>query len=134
MSELYAILVWLSQMSGYALPAEMPEIRFEPDNWTVPCGTSALCSPHGYYQDDDVLHIRASLTKAKRELWVAHEGLHWLQHHSGKFRTGHCRDNFFREIEATRWQNEYAMRKQGATYAMLYAVRPMTCSVEEWDK
>ncbi len=108
---LMILLSWASHLSGYPIPAEPPELRFEEHAFFVEnvCGGKE-CNVVGWYNDADIVYI----DERHREFGggfaaslVVHELTHYLQHHSGKFASLSCEDSVAREREAYYVQNRY---------------------------
>ena len=132
MMDWYSLVMWAAHFSGYQIPSPPPQIQYRSKEWfmEVPC-KGHQCSLAGWYRDDDVIYIGDWLDDTSHDVFLIHEATHWLQHHSGKWRSGHCKDNFYREIEAYRVMNEYAQKVQHRI--TFFAVPPTQCTVERWD-
>lgn len=133
MMDWFQILVIASQLSGYPIPDD-PNVlvKYQSRQWftETPCG-GHKCSLVGWYKDDDVIYLLDSLSQDDHDMFLAHEFVHYLQDHSRKWRSGHCKDNFYREIEAYRVQGEFAQKYQ---HRMVFAtVSPTTCTIADWD-
>lgn len=108
----FAILLsWASHLSGYPLPAEVPNVRFEQHAFFVEnvCG-GAECNVVGWYNDADIVYIDEKYRKVESEFaasLVVHEFTHYLQHKSGEFASLSCQDSVAREREAYYVQNRY---------------------------
>jgi hypothetical protein len=93
------LLSWASHLSGYPLPAETPEVRFESHPFFVEnvCGGNE-CNVVGWYNDADVVYIDEryrNLEGGFASGLVVHEFTHYLQ------------DSIEREREAYHVQNRY---------------------------
>ena len=113
--ELDAILVillsWASHLSGYPMPSDPPEIRFEQHTFFVEnvCGGNE-CNVAGWYNDADVVYIDEryrDIESGFATSLVVHEFTHYLQHKSGDFESLSCEDSISREREAYYVQNLY---------------------------
>jgi hypothetical protein len=105
------LLSWASHLSGYPLPAETPEVRFESHPFFVEnvCGGNE-CNVVGWYNDADVVYIDEryrNLEGGFASGLVVHEFTHYLQHKSGDFQSLSCEDSIEREREAYHVQNRY---------------------------
>ena len=106
--ELDAILVillsWAAHLSGYPMPADAPEVRFEQHGFFVEnaCGGKE-CKVVGWYNDADIVYIDAqyrNIEEGFASSLVVHEFAHYLQHQSGIYDSNSCEDSVRREREA----------------------------------
>jgi hypothetical protein len=133
MMDWFQILVIASHISGYPMPTEMPTVQYKSREWFVygPCQAHRQCSLVGWYKDDGVVYLNDSLSQEDHDMFLLHEFVHYLQDKSGKWRKGHCKDNFYREIEAYRAHGVFAQQYQ---HRLVFAtVPPTSCTVEQWD-
>ena len=105
------LLSWASYLSGYPIPPNPPEVRFEQHAFFVEnvCGGKE-CNVVGWYNDADVVYIDERydrVTSGFATSLVVHEFTHFLQHKSGKFASLSCEDSVAREREAYYVQNRY---------------------------
>ena len=105
------LLSWASHLSGYPMPPEPPEIRFEQHEFFVEnvCGGKE-CNVVGWYNDADVVYIDQQYRDIESGFasgLVVHEFTHYLQHKSGAFESLSCEDSIVREREAYDVQNRY---------------------------
>lgn len=126
---LMVLLSWASHLSGYPMPSEPPEVRFEEHAFFVEhaCG-GRECNVAGWYNDSDVVYIDEQHRALESELatsLVVHEFTHYLQHQSGNFESRSCSDSVAREREAYRVQNSYLIEAV-ATINIVHP-RPMSC-------
>lgn len=109
---IFAILLsWASHLSGYPMPANPPEVQFEPHLFFVEnvCGGKE-CNAVGWYNDADVVYIDERYHDVAGTFptsLVVHEFTHYLQHKSRAFDTESCEDSVAREREAYNVQNLY---------------------------
>lgn len=107
-----ALLLGLAaNLSGYPLPAERPEVRFEEHAFfeATVCRTRP-CRVVGFYDDAGTVYIDRRFRDLDDEIGpslVIHEFTHFLQHENGAFASGSCPENVAREQEAYRIQNRY---------------------------
>ncbi len=117
-SVLVALLSWASHLSGYPVPAELPEVRFEEHAFFVSnvCGGKE-CNVVGWYNDEDVVYIdqrHQDMTRSFAASLLVHELTHYLQHKSGKYESLSCEDSVAREREAYYVQNRYIVEGLGS--------------------
>ena len=124
------LLSWASHLSGYPLPPEPPEVRFEQHAFFVEnvCGRHE-CSVVGWYNDRDVVYIDEkyhNLASGFATSLIVHEFTHYLQHKSGAFDSLSCEDSVARELEAYHVQTLYAIE----ALASVQSIRrtPQTCN------
>lgn len=128
---IFAILLsWASHLSGYPMPSEPPEVRFEQHAFFVEnvCGGNE-CNVVGWYNDADVVYIDERYQKVESGFatsLVVHEFTHFLQHKSGKFETYSCEDSVAREREAYYVQNRYII--EGLASIETIRPSPTTCN------
>lgn len=110
-----ALIAAASQFSGYPIPADatlrIQEVSL-PELKELACpGHADKCSDRlqGLYKDDDIVYVLGDLTPIRKQADEFHEIVHWLQHHSGKFKTDYCPDDQMREAEAYHATNLYEM-------------------------
>ena len=108
---LMILLSWASHLSGYPMPADVPEVRFEPHAFFVEnvCGGKE-CKVVGWYNDADVVYIDVQYRSVEGRFatsLVVHEFTHYLQHKSQAFESQSCEDSISREREAYYVQNQY---------------------------
>jgi len=83
-TELLIILMsWAAHLSGYPMPAELPEIQFRPHKFFVEhvCGGKE-CNVLGWYNDNGVVYIddsRKDLSDGFTSSLLVHEFVHFLQ-------------------------------------------------------
>ena len=126
---LIVLLSWASHLSGYPMPSEPPEVRFEEHAFFVEhaCG-GRECNVAGWYDDSGVVYIDKQYRALESEFatsLVVHEFTHYLQHQSGDFESHSCSDSVTREREAYRVQNSYLIEAL-ATINLVHP-RPMSC-------
>lgn len=105
------LLSWASFLSGYPVPPEPPEVRFEAHAFFVErvCGGHD-CTVVGWYNDADTVYIDEryrSLESGFAASLIVHEFTHYLQHKSGSYESLSCDDSVAREREAYYVQNRY---------------------------
>ena len=105
------LLSWTSHLSGYPMPSEPPEIRFEQHAFFVEnvCAGKE-CNVVGWYNDADIVYIDERYRDIEggfASSLVVHEFTHYLQHKSGAFDSLSCEDSIAREREAYHVQNRY---------------------------
>ena len=105
------LLSWASHLSGYPMPSEPPEIRFEQHAFFVENVCSGKeCKVVGWYNDADIVYIDEQYRDIEGGFasgLVVHEFTHYLQHKSGAFESLSCEDSIRREREAYYVQNRY---------------------------
>lgn len=124
------LLSWASFLSGYPIPHQAPEVRFESHAFFVErvCGGHE-CTVVGWYNDSDIVFIddryRAVESGFAASL-VVHELTHFLQHKSGNYESLSCDDSIAREREAYYVQNRYLIE----ALARIDTIRPAptTCN------
>lgn len=111
MNEVYAILLsWAAHLSGYPMPADLPEIRFEQHEFFVENACYGIeCNVVGWYNDNGIVYIDEEHDTGTGfdDSLVVHEFVHWLQDKSGEFDKDSCVDFVAREHEAYAVQNDY---------------------------
>lgn len=122
-SILAILLSWAAHLSGYPMPEEVPEIRFEEHDFFVEnvCGGKE-CNVVGWYNDADIVYIDSQyrdVEKAFASSLVVHELTHYLQHKSGAFNSTSCEDSVTREREAYDVQNRFALEATGRVTMIL---------------
>ncbi len=127
---LIILLSWASHLSGYPMPSEPPEIRFEQHQFFVEnaCGGKE-CNVAGWYNDADVVYIDEryhDIESGFATSLVVHEFTHYLQHKSGAFETHSCEDSISREREAYYVQNLYLI--EALARIDMIRLRPTTCN------
>lgn len=110
------IIYEASRISGYQIPEQPLEIYLiAPDVMAAAaCKGKAICQAVGLYQDQNVVLLTPQAA-LDLDATLLHEIVHWLQHHSGKFKpylAGSCEELRTREIEAYRAQNRYVSEVQ----------------------
>lgn len=105
------LLSWASHLSGYPMPPDVPEVRFEQHAFFVEnvCGGHE-CNVVGWYNDGDVVYIDEQYRNIEGGFasgLVVHEFTHYLQDKSGDFESLSCEDSIAREREAYYVQNRY---------------------------
>ena len=105
------LLSWASHLSGYPMPHDIPEVRFEQHAYFVEnvCGGKE-CNVVGWYNDADVVYIDEQYRDIDGGFasgLVVHEFTHYLQDKSGDFKSLSCDDSIAREREAYYVQNRY---------------------------
>ena len=127
---LVILLSWASHLSGYPMPPEPPEIRFEQHAFFVEnvCGGKE-CYVIGWYNDADVVYIDEqyrNIEGAFATSLVVHEFTHYLQHKSGAFESLSCEDSVSREREAYYVQRLYMIEALARIDTILR--RPISCN------
>ena len=127
---LVILLSWASHLSGYPMPSEPPEIRFEQHAIFVEnaCGGKE-CNVVGWYNDADVVYIDerySDIEDGFATSLVVHEFTHYLQHKSGAFESQSCEDSISREREAYYVQNLYLI--EALARIDIIHLRPTTCN------
>ncbi len=117
-SILAILLSWASHLSGYPMPADMPEVRFEEHAFFVEqvCGGKE-CKVVGWYNDENIVYIDKQYRNVEDGFasgLVVHEFTHYLQHKSGAFDSLSCEDSVAREREAYDVQNRYNIEALGS--------------------
>jgi hypothetical protein len=117
------LLSWASHLSGYPMPAEMPEVRFEQHEFFVEnvCG-SKECNVVGWYNDADIVYIDQKYRNIEDGFasgLVVHELTHYLQHKSEIYNSTSCEDSVQREREAYAVQNRYSIEILGNVSLLL---------------
>lgn len=127
---LVVLLSWASHLSGYPVPAEPPELRFEQHEFFVEnvCGNKE-CNVVGWYNDAEIVYIDEQyrdLQDGFATSLIVHEFTHYLQHMSGEFDSLSCEDSVAREREAYYVQTLYAIE----TLASVQTIRtsPTSCN------
>ena len=124
------LLSWASHLSGYPMPAEPPEVRFEQHAFFVEnvCGGKE-CNVVGWYNDADIVYIDEKyqdIDGAFATSLIVHEFTHFLQHKSGKFDSLSCEDSVAREREAFYVQSRYMV--EGLASPKRIHQIPTTCN------
>jgi len=124
------LLSWASYLSGYPLPAEPPEVRFEKHSFFVErvCGGHD-CTVVGWYNDADTVYIDERYRTVESGFaasLIVHEFTHYLQHKSGIYESLSCDDSVVREREAYYVQNRYIIE----ALARIDTVRPAPTSCD----
>ncbi len=117
-SILAILLSWASHLSGYPMPADVPEVRFEEHAFFVEqvCGGKE-CKVVGWYNDENIVYIDKQYRNVEDGFasgLVVHEFTHYLQHKSGAFDSLSCEDSVAREREAYDVQNRYNIEALGS--------------------
>lgn len=117
------LLSWASHLSGYPMPAEIPEVRFEQHEFFVEnvCG-SKECNVVGWYNDADIIYIDQKYRNIEDGFasgLVVHELTHYLQHKSELYNSNSCEDSVQREREAYAVQNRYSIEILGNVSLLL---------------
>lgn len=110
-SILAVLLSWAAHLSGYPIPADAPEVRFEQHSFFVEnvCGGKE-CMVVGWYNDSDIVYIDEQYRNLEGQFapsLIVHEFTHYLQHKSGAFDSLSCEDSVAREREAYYVQNQF---------------------------
>jgi len=118
------LLSWSSYLSGYPVPHEPPEVRFEQHSFFVErvCGGHE-CTVVGWYNDADTVYVDERYRNVESGFaasLIVHEFTHYLQHKSGNFESLSCNDSIVREREAYYVQNRYIIE----ALARIDTVRP----------
>ena len=105
------LLSWASHLSGYPVPDDPPDVRFEPHAFFVEhaCGGNE-CNVVGWYNDESIVYIDERHRRPESGFaasLIVHELTHFLQHRSGQFDSTSCEDSVAREREAYDVQNRY---------------------------
>ena len=108
---LATLLVWASQLSGYPVPEELPDVRFESHAFFVEnvC-FGQECKVVGWYDDAGTIFIDERYREVDDQFaksLLVHEFTHFLQHANGAFQPPSCNLNIAREKEAYEIQNRY---------------------------
>ncbi len=108
------LLTWAVHLSGYATPAEAPQLQFQPHSFFVEnvCGNKE-CRAVGWYNDEGIIYIDEKYEDAESqfaESLLVHEIVHYLQDISGKYDSFSCTDSVAREREAYYIQNEFLLQ------------------------
>ena len=111
------LLSWASHLSGYPMPADAPEVRFEQHEFFVEnvCGGKE-CNVVGWYNDADIVYIdekHRNIEDGFASGLIVHEFAHYLQHKSGVYDSHSCEDSVRREREAYDIQNRYSIETLG---------------------
>ncbi len=112
--ELTGLLNWAAYLSGYKTNGDNPKLQFKPHQFFVDnaCYGNDKCRVVGWYNDQGIVYIDKKLdalnSRFERSL-VVHEFVHYLQHISGKFKTGTCEEFIQREREAYTAQRDFIM-------------------------
>ena len=108
------VMMWASRLSGYPLPAELPEVRWESEAWFSHrvCDDHVPCPIFGLSEDANVVFLRQDLTDSAKDHVAVHEFVHYLQHLSGQFDLKSCLDSDKREREAFRVQTRFVAEVQ----------------------
>lgn len=128
---IFAILLsWASYLSGYPMPADLPEVRFEQHAFFVEnvCGGNE-CNVVGWYNDADVVYIDERYRNVEDGFatsLMVHEFTHYLQHKSGAFDSLSCEDSIAREREAYHVQTLYAIESLASVQTIRRS--PTTCN------
>ena len=107
------LLSWASHLSGYPMPSDPPEVRFEQHAFFVEnvCAGKE-CNVVGWYNDAEIVYIDDQYSDVDGGFasgLVVHEFTHYLQHKSGEFDSLSCEDSMAREREAYGVQNRYTI-------------------------
>ncbi len=129
-SILAILLSWASHLSGYPMPADVPEVRFEEHAFFVEqvCGGKE-CKVVGWYNDENIVYIDKQYRNVEDGFasgLVVHEFTHYLQHKSGAFDSLSCEDSVAREREAYDVQNRYNIEALGSVSLIMSG--QTTCS------
>jgi hypothetical protein len=119
MTDLWALLTWAAQLSGYPMPETLPVVVEEPHAFFVAKLCRGVETPEqpcpyvGRYNDTRVIWIDERLQGELRDVTLVHEMVHYLQHLSGRY-TGPptCEKQLDRENEAYRVGHLYAAKVQ----------------------
>jgi hypothetical protein len=130
---LITLMGWAAQLSGYAVPEELPEISFRDHAFFVDKVCAGReCRAVGWYNDEGVVYIderfRTPDSPNVASLYV-HEFVHYLQHRSGRFDSHDCDDASRRERDALAVQNDYLLQFS-AGVARFWHVDGLTCRYE----
>lgn len=131
MNELLIILLsWASHLSGYPLPDEPPEVRFEQHAFFVAhaCGGKE-CPVIAWYNDQKIVYIDErfkDIEDSYASSLVVHEFTHYLQDIDGNNETS-CASRITREREAYHIQNQYISEVLAST-ALIWP-ESMTCNL-----
>ena len=63
------VMTWASQLSGYPLPDELPEVQWKSAAWFSHrvCEDHIPCPIFGLYEDADVIFLREELTDSAKD-------------------------------------------------------------------
>lgn len=127
---LAVLLGWASQLSGYPLPPEAPDIRFENHAFFVDRVCRGVeCDVVGWYNDAGVVFVDSRFSDLDGDIGTSllvHELTHFLQDRNGAYAAGTCEQNVAREREAYRIQNLYIAEVRESAFAI--HPPPITCS------
>lgn len=115
-------------LSGYARPNTPLRVQLVDAQAmaALVCNGRSRCPIYAAYHDDDILYVRQDLQDPNLADHLRfHEIVHWLQHHSGKFRATDCATLVAREREAYRLENRYIMEVQHGFALMV--IPPYDC-------
>jgi len=126
------LLTWAVHLSNYPVPAQEPQIQFEPHEFFVEkvCGNKE-CRAVGWYNDQGIVYIDEKFRDDESTFvhsLIVHEMVHYLQHMSGNFDSTSCSDSVAREREAYYIQNEYIL--QSAASFDLIQPGPTACNYQ----
>jgi hypothetical protein len=122
-----AIIDQVVQLTGYTKPDVPPTVMMvdEAGMSKLMCKGRPHCPIFGVYFDHDVIYLREDLIPAGHDHLLAHELVHWLQHHSGKFDLMKCEDTVVREREAYAIEDRYIAEIQHGFQFL--PTPPMSC-------
>jgi hypothetical protein len=109
---------WAVYFSHYPLPADLPEVQFQPHQFFVEnvCAGKE-CNAVGWYNDENIIYIDEKYRFTDDSFatsLIVHELTHYLQHLSGRYDSLSCDDSLVREREAYGVQNDYLLTAQGS--------------------
>jgi len=110
------VLTWLVTITGYTLPANLPNVQFEPHSFFVEkvCGGKE-CPATGWYNDAGIIFLdqlyqtvlsensypaKPDRSHAEAVSVLGHEAVHYLQDLSGKYTEKSCKNFLAREEQA----------------------------------
>lgn len=111
---LLTLMTWASQLSGYPMPTEIPEIQFKSHLWFVvwACPTTLDCDVLAWYNDDGIVYLDESLDRDSRYIQgvIVHEFVHYQQDLELTYM-----EPCAREKEAYRIHTDFMSKHFGAT-------------------
>ena len=116
MEGLYAVfLSWAVTLTGYSMPDHKPTVEMVPHSYLEQAACRGRpCKVIGWFPPGETIYLDERLDP-EHDLFassvVVHEMVHYLQHHSGKYRAHHsCEDVVSMEREAYQAQRDFLLR------------------------